>query len=47
MPTVDINLAQSLVRYLDCFLEPFQEVEGSPPPDTKVGSVPWALPVLR
>lgn len=37
VPTVDNNLAQSLMRLLDCFLEPFQEVEGTPPPNPKVG----------
>lgn len=36
VPTVDNNLAQSLMRLLDCFLEPFQVVEGSPPPNPKV-----------
>ncbi|CBJ31041.1 dynein heavy chain [Ectocarpus siliculosus] len=35
VPTVDNNLAQSLMRLLDCFLEPFQEVEGSAPPSPK------------
>lgn len=37
VPTVDNNVAQSLMRVLDCFLEPFQEVEGIPPPTPKVG----------
>lgn len=47
VPTVDNNLAQSLMRLLDCFLEPFQEVDGSPPPDEKVGSISRALPVSK
>lgn len=36
VPTVDNNLAQSLMRLLDCFLEPFREVEGTAPPNPKV-----------
>lgn len=31
-PTVDNNLAESLMRVLDCYLEPFQPQEGRPAP---------------
>jgi dynein heavy chain len=31
-PTVDNNLAQSLMRILDCYFEPFHTVEGRPAP---------------
>ncbi|CAM9108221.1 unnamed protein product, partial [Ectocarpus fasciculatus] len=30
-PTVDNNLAESLMRILDCYLHPFHPVEGDPP----------------
>lgn len=30
VPTVDNNLAESLLRILDCYLEPYHEVEGRP-----------------
>lgn len=30
-PTVDNNLAESLMRILDCYLHPFHPVEGQPP----------------
>lgn len=36
VPTVDNNMAQSLMRVLDCYLEPFQEIEGTPGPSAKV-----------
>lgn len=39
VPTVDNNVAQSLMRVLDCFLEPFREVEGTPAPSAKVRAV--------
>ena len=39
VPTVDNNLAQSLMRVLDCFMEPFQEVEGGPPPEPQVALI--------
>jgi dynein heavy chain len=32
VPTVDNNLAESLLRVLDCYLEPYHEVEGRAPP---------------
>ena len=32
VPTVDNNLAESLMRILDCYLEPYQAVEGRAPP---------------
>lgn len=32
VPTVDNNLAESLMRILDCFLEPYEIVEGRAPP---------------
>jgi dynein heavy chain len=31
-PTVDNNLAESLMRILDCYFKPFVEEEGKPPP---------------
>ena len=31
-PTVDNNLAESLMRILDCYFEAYQPVEGKPPP---------------
>lgn len=32
VPTVDNNLSQSLMRILDCYLEPYYPMEGRPPP---------------
>jgi dynein heavy chain len=31
-PTVDNNLAESLMRILDCYIEPYHPVEGKAPP---------------
>ena len=39
-PTVDNNLAESLMRILDCYFEPYRPFEGKPPPnDTAIADL--------
>ena len=35
-PTVSNNMAQSLMRVMDCYLDPFRAKEGSKPPEEEV-----------
>jgi dynein heavy chain len=43
-PTVDNNMASSLMRILDCFFEPFRTKEGKAPPSQgAIDAVPSLL----